>query len=945
MRVRTGFSFRSAVGQIDDVMERVETDFAPITDRASTFGFSRWTKAAKKAGKRPIYGIEIAVSPEPTAKKVTRSHWTFIATQSIQPLNKILAKATQQFRYEPLLSYNDLNWLPEGLLMFPGRNAIPGLINPTLPGLHMFNSPGMPDSLLDWGREKGLKFVAGSDNFYPAADDRELYEVVCGMGASTQTFPMHLLSLAELEAHCGREALAMQEELAAQCSAELLPAALLSPEKPQTLEEMCREGAERLGCNLSDPVYAERLERELTLIREKEFEDYFYIIADLVTAAKKKMFVGPARGSSCGSLVCYLLGITTIDPIPYDLIFERFIDVNRKDLPDIDIDFSDQRRHLAFKHLEEKYGRERVARLGTVTTYKPKSAIGETAGALGVPKWRTEAFTGAILDRSSGDARALQAIEDTFRDSDVGKQLLADFPELLLAQRLEGHPRHYSQHAAGVVVTERPVEDYVAIDWRTNATHCDKKGAEDLNLLKIDCLGLTQLSIFEDCLEMIGKSREWLMTYPTDDAKAFEVLNTGKWSGIFQFNGQALQSIAQSVEVVGLEDVIAITALARPGPMASGGTAQWIERKNGREAVSYLHPMFEDILKTSMGIIVYQEQVMRVVREIGGFSWEDTSRIRKVMSDRSGVEMFAKNEIKFVEGAAKNGINEALAKEIWKSLSQYGSWAFNRSHSVAYGMISYWCCVLKAHFPLEFAAATLTHISNDEDGINKQRKMLREMINEGFSYSPIDPVESDVFKWRASYGRLVGPLQNIKGLGPKMLNEIMSARAAGSSLPKRAETLLASPVTAIDDLYPVTNRIKALYPDGLEAINIQTEPTPLSELDVNGPNAGRVVLVVVRIVDINPRNLNEPQLVAKRNGRLIPEDSADFLNLVIEDDTDQMRATVWSRGGKWADLAKPIIERGDAGNVLYALKGRMGDNDFRAVDVDRVKYLGKLKGD
>lgn len=941
MRLRTGFSFRSAVGMIEDIMPRVETPYAAITDRASTFGFSKWAKAAKKADKRPLYGIEIAVSPEPTAKKVTRSYWTFIATDSITPINQVLSKATFQFRYEPLLSYNDLNWLPEGLLMFPGRASIPALINPKLPGLHMFNAPGMPDPLLDWAREKELPFVAASDNYYPDADDRDMYEVVCGRGATTQTWPMHILSLAELELHCGREALDMAEKLASRCTAELLPASLLRPERPQTLEEMCREGAARIGCDLSRPEYEARLEKELRLIEEKQFEDYFYIIADLVSSAKKHMFVGPARGSSCGSLVCYLLGITTIDPIPFDLIFERFIDVNRKDLPDIDIDFSDQRRHLAFKHLENKYGRDRVARLGTVTTYKPKSAIAETAAALDIPKHRTEAFTGAILERSSGDARALQGIEDTFRDTEVGKQLLADFPQLKIAERIEGHPRHYSQHAAGVVVTERPVEEYVAIDRRTNATHCDKKGAEDLNLLKIDCLGLTQLSILEDCLEMVGKSRDWLMTYPLDDPAAFQVLNDSKWSGIFQFNGQALQSIAQAVEVKEIEDIIAITALARPGPMASGGTAQWIERKNGREPVSYIHPLFEDILNMSQGIIIYQEQVMRVVREIGGFSWEDTSNIRKVMSDRKGAETFAREENKFVEGAAKNGIGPDMAKDIWKALSQYGSWAFNRSHSVAYGHISYWCCVLKAHHPLEFAAATLTHISNDEDGVTKQLRMLREMVNEGYTYTPIDAKESDVFKWRASMGKLIGPLSNIKGLGPKMLNEIMGARAAGASLPKRAEKLLASPYTPIDDLYPVTNRIKALHPEGLEALNILTEPTNLIDCTTDGPNAGRVVLTVCRIVDINPRNLNEPQLVAKRNGRTIDDDKADFLMLTIEDDTDQIRATVWARN--WKEVAKPIIERGDAGNVLYAIKGRMGEDDFRAIDVDRVKFLGKLR--
>jgi hypothetical protein len=302
--------------------------------------------------------------------------------------------------------------------------------------------------------------------------------------------------------------------------------------------------------------------------------------------------------------------------------------------------------------------------------------------------------------------------------------------------------------------------------------------------------------------------------------------------------------------------------------------------------------------------------------------------------------MFAKNEVKFVEGAATNGIGPDLAREIWKSLSQYGSWAFNRSHSVAYGFISYWCCVLKAHHPLEFAAATLTHIGNDEDGINKQLKMLREMVAEGYEYKPVDAQASDANKWQAADGKLLGPLSNVKGLGPKVLSEVMAARTAGQPMPKRAEKLLAHPVTPLDDLSPVTNRVKKLYPDGLEALNIQTTPTPLEECTCEAI-PGKMVLVVVRVVDINPRNLNEPQLVDKRGGRRIADDKADFLNLVIEDDTDQMRATIWSRA--WDKCAKPIIEEGGAGDVLYALKGRMGEGDFRAIDVERIKYLGRMK--
>lgn len=934
MRLRTGYSFRTAFGPISECMDLVESSFAPITDRASTFGFTNWTKLAKAAGKKPIYGVEIAVSPEITAKKITRSHFTFIATDSLAHLNHIVARATEQFRYEPLLSYRDLALIPPGIAILPGRNAILRHLDPDRPNLYIPQGPSTPSTQLDWAREKGVKLIAAGDNYYPAADDREAYEVMCGRGATTQTFPMHILSERELLSYSSREAMLAREQLAERCGAVMLPGSLLKPVHALSLREMCLEGAERLGCNLNRDEYQARLEKELRLIAEKGFEDYFFIVADLVMKAKEMMMVGPARGSSCGSLVCYLIGITTIDPIPYDLIFERFIDINRMDIPDIDIDFSDQHRDLIFKYMEDKYGRDRVARLGTVARYKPKSSIGETAAALRIPKWKTEAFTGSIIERSSGDARAMSAIEDAFA-MNTGLELLKEFPELKMAERLEGHPRHYAQHAAGMIVTELPVEEHVAIDRRTGSTQCDKKDAEALNLLKLDLLGLTQLSIFEDCLELIGKPKQWdfLYNYPPDDKAAFDVLNEKRWSGVFQFMGDALQSIAQSVKIEDIEDIIAITALARPGPLASGGTAQWIERKNGREAVSVPHPVFTDILDNSLGVVVYQEQIMRICREVGNFSWADTSDLRRAISKSLGVEFFNQWGAKFIDGATANGVPMMDASAIWHGLSQYGSWAFNRSHAVAYGMISYWCCVLKAHHPLEYAAATLTHTKEPE----RQLKTLREMVREGYKYSPVDPARSGR-KWTVAGDKLVGPLTNVIGLGPKLLTETMEARASGQPVPKRAQKLLTNPITPLDELYPVSKRTEVLCPEGLETLNILTTPTPILEVQCE-TKANKTVLVVANIVDINPRNLNEPQLVQKRKGRVI-QSNADFLNLIVEDDTDQIRATVWGR--LWDKVAREIIDRGGAGNALYVIKGKVG-SDFRAIDVERIKYLGTMK--
>lgn len=905
--------------------------FAPITDRASTFGFNRWTKLAKAEGKRPVYGVELAVTPSINDKKPVRTYMTFMARGSLAPIHELLERATAQFRYEPLLTYEDVNRVdPELVSVLVGRRPITELLVPRA-GLFLDASPATPLPILQWAEANNLTTIASSDNVYPAADDYQAYEILCGRGASSQTYPQHILSHDEWLAHMDgrRDWIGNAEELAKTFNSALRPAEMMRPEKPQTLEAMCREGAAKLGCDLTDPVYAERLERELGLIDQKQYEDYFYIIADLVAYAKQHMFVGPARGSSCGSLVCWLLGITTIDPIPHGLLFERFIDITRTDLPDIDIDFNDVRRHMVFEYLKNKYGSAHVARLGTVAMYKPRSAINETAAALRVPKWRTDQFTAGIIERSGGDSRALQGIEDTFADTDVGRKLLNDHPELGIAMRLEGHPRHYSQHAAGVVVTQEATAEYVASDARTGATHCDKKDAEDLNLLKIDALGLTQLGVFENCLEMIGKSRQWLMDYPLDDSAAWAILNNQRWAGIFQWNGHALQSLTQQFTVTEFEDMVSITALARPGPLTSGGATQWIDRKNGREPVSYPHPAFEGSLGSSLGIVIYQEQVMQLGREVGGLSWDDVTALRKAMSKSLGKEFFDQFGDRFKAGAVANGVPREILDKVWDDLCQYGSWAFNRSHSVAYGLVSYWCCILKAHHPVEFAAATLTAESDPE----KQLKVLREMAREGVKYRAVDPLRS-TDKWTAHDGELLGPLTSVKGLGPKLLNEVLQAREHGLPMPKRAAKLLAEPKTTIDDLYPVETRIRELVPDFLEA-GIITPPKNLVDLQPNGRE--EEVVVIVKVAEINLRDHNELGNVIKRGYKM--SGKTEFVNLVLEDDTDRILARV--NRYDFDKVGKGIVEIGSPGKALWVIKGRIA-GDFRLINIKRAKHLGMM---
>ena len=434
-RIRTGYSFRNAVGKIEDVMARLkEIDYpaAPITDRASAFGWVRWSKLAEKNGMRPVFGVELAVSKSIKEKRPISDYWTFIAGKDLSAINKLIEKATEQFRYQPLLTYEQA--LESGVTIIIGHRSDLDLIPPHL-NTYVGLGPASSKGYINKALKMKHRLIAVSDNKYVNEGDAGFYEVVCGRNASTQSYMQHILSENEWEiavakaqlsgAHL-RQAMMNTKSVLNKSIANLDSAQLLVPEKPKTLEAMCLEGAAKLNIDMNDPVYKERMYYELDLISEKNYEDYFYIVSDICEFARERMIVGPARGSSCGSLVCYALGITTVDTIPHGLIFERFIDINRDDLPDIDIDFSDQQRQLVFDYINDKYGKERCARLGTVAMYKSKSAIGESGAALHVPRWKCDAVSESMIERSSGDSRALNTLEDTFKTMPAGIELLED---------------------------------------------------------------------------------------------------------------------------------------------------------------------------------------------------------------------------------------------------------------------------------------------------------------------------------------------------------------------------------------------------------------------------------------------------------------------------------------------------------------------------------------
>lgn len=673
--------------------------------------------------------------------------------------------------------------------------------------------------------------------------------------------------------------------------------------------------------------------RKVKRVKSKRFLNYSGKVYDLSVDNTSSYTVNQVavHNSSCGSLVCYLLDITAIDPLKYDLIFERFIDKTRTDLPDVDIDFSDQKRHMIFEYADAKYGKAHVSRLGTTNTFKPRNAIKGAGAALQIPQWKTEKVLDSLIVRSSGDSRALQALEDTLNDTEAGRKLKEEHPELMIAARMEGHPANAGQHAAGLIITKEPVLKYVAIDARNNCAMCDKYDAESLNLLKIDALGLTQLSIFERAAELAGISNplRFFETLPLDDKAAFDILNKGHFSGVFQFMGGSLKNLTKQITVDNLEDIISITALARPGPMVSGGANSWVRRRTGKEIPVYPHPEFEKYLGKTYGIVIYQEQTMEIGRNIGGLSWDDVTALRKAMSKSLGKEYFDKFGDKFKIGARKYFNNEADLDKFWSDLCSMGSWSFNRSHAVAYGIVSYWCCWMKAHYPIEFAAASL----DAQDDMMRQLQLLRELDEEGVKYTPIDPLRS-IDKWTVANGRLIGPLTLVRGIGPKTVHKILDGRLKKGGLEPSLLKKLERAETPIDTLTPVMNKISKIHPD-LTKVNIFSKPLYVKDAQC-GVEGEVMVFAVAK--KITPRDENEEINIAKR-GYKIRNGPTASLNMFVVDDTDEIFCKIdrW----KFESIGRKVSETGRPGKSLYAIKGTIPP-DFRMIRVTMIRYLGEL---
>jgi DNA polymerase-3 subunit alpha len=830
-----------------------------LTDHGNMYGAIRHYNSCRAEGIRPILGCEVNVARE---GQQAVDHLVLLAAtnQGYKNLIRLVSEGHLRPKSElgPSISISQIAERNEGIVALTG--CLGGVLAQRVLELgpeqglsslselrdvfekgrlfvelqdHGFPEQGVVnDILVKAARDLELPVVATNDVHFMGRDDgvAQVYLECVRLGRTYAeaeplhhgSFEMYLKSPEEMAATWSALPVALKNTLAVSEMCSELKLTLGQPMLPHFsvpegydtdgyFRHVSREGLEKrfaefkkLGKSVDEEAYVKRLNRELDVIVGMKYPGYFLIVWDFIREAKSRGIpVGPGRGSGAGSIVAYSLGITEIDPLPYNLLFERFLNPERVSMPDFDVDFCMSRRDEVIKYVSQKYGEESVGQIATFQNLKARSVIKDVARAIGIPAAEAQRIASMIPDKGQGKTYTLdEALEvepklKQLYESDERVKLLVD-----QSRKLEGLTRHAGMHAAGVVISEGPLADHVPCfkSDATIVTQYDKDDVEAAGLVKFDFLGLKTLTVIDIAQKLVNARPDRrnnpldLGLVPLDDRETYQLIASGETTGVFQLESSGMQNLLRQLKPDCFEDIVAVVALYRPGPLGTGMIQDFIQSKHGKKAIRKLHPLVDDALAPTYGVPVYQEQVMQIAQQLAGFTLGGADLLRRAMGKKKAEEM-QKQLATFIAGAKEKGVEEEKATAIFKEIEGFASYGFNKSHSAAYAVVTYQTAYLKAHYPTEFFAAALTA---DKDKIEKVVRTIAEARAWGVAVLPPD-INASETDFTVVYGsprgdgatRGTGKLRDrftpqirfglgaVRGVGEAALETVFEARTAG----------------------------------------------------------------------------------------------------------------------------------------------------------------------
>ncbi len=833
LHTHSHYSLLDGLAKIDQLVDRakeLEMPALALTDHGNLYGAIEFYQKAKKAGIKPILGVEAYLAPRNCTDKVygvdnKYFHLTLLceSNEGWQNVIQLVTKANfDGFYYKPRIDKQLLREHSKGLIALSGcysgeiiKNIIANKFEEAVrvaeeykeifgpnnffieighhPNMNPTSAGKVRNALIELSKRTNLPIVATQDIHYLKKADAHYHDILLAIGTANSIHDQNRLTLKaddfsmrsgeEMAEHFADipEAISNTVKVAERCQVDIdLERTILPrftvPEGHTSktyLRKLIDEKTNGRYQTITEEI-TERINYELKIVNSMGFSDYFLIVQDFINWAKARgIVIGPGRGSAAGSIVSYILGITNVDPLEHGLIFERFLNPERVQMPDIDIDLADLRRDEVLGYLREKYGKKQVAHIITFGTMAARGAIRDVGRALGISYGFCDQIA-KLIPFGSNLKDALSTVDELknlYTINQEAQQLIDT------AKKLEGVARHVSVHACGVVIGDKPLTTYLPLqyapqDESTVITQFGMHIVEDLGLLKMDLLGLKNLTIMENAVQLIkasGKGKVDINNLPANDPKTYKMLQLGDTTGVFQFESAGMRRYMKDLIPTGLNDLIALVAAYRPGPMEL--IPSFINRKHGNESISYLHPKLEPIMKNTYGIGIYQEQMMRIAQDLAGYSLAEADTLRKAIGKKIKL-LLDQQKDKLVNGMIGNGISEPIANAIWELFPPFARYGFNKSHAVCYATIGYQTAYLKAHYPIEFMTSLLNADTGDIDRVSF---LISECKKMGIDVLPPD-INSSWLHFTPNEGNIHFGLLAVKNVGRNIIEAITANR-------------------------------------------------------------------------------------------------------------------------------------------------------------------------